>query len=157
MKHPADRRNPRFIAVVMLLLWTFVLGAGVANACLSDDAHRDAASLEYRTGTPTVSDITGQAVHGKHAMPVIAVAQDACADCAHSHATDCDVVTLVAAAPPAGQLVPKLADPELEPPVITYWQAFAAAPLERSFAALGPRGPDAEHLPVYLRLLRLTL
>lgn len=157
MKHPANRRNPRFIAVVMLLLWMFVLGSGVANACLSGDAHRDAASHEYRSATPSVSVITGQVAHGKHAVPVVAVAQDACADCAQSDATDCDVVTLVAAAPPAGKLVGKLAEPEFEPTVSTDWQAFAAAPLERSFAAHRHRGAACEQLPAYLRFLRLTL
>lgn len=156
IKHPAKRRNTRFIAVVVLFLWMIALGSGVANACLSGDAHRDAASYEHRPVPPSLAAISGSMVQDNLGEQVVHAAHGACADSAPSHATDCDVVTAYAPAPSAGQLVGNLADPEFEAAVVTDWQAFAA-PGDRSSASHRHRGPDSEALPVYLRFLRLTL
>lgn len=155
MRHPGKRRNTRLIAVVMLLLWMFVLGSGIAHACLSDAGHRGAAVQAHQTGVPSVPAITGAVVQGDHAGQMAHSAFGDRADCSHVHATDCDAVTAVAPAPSTGQPLGKLDHPGLDGAAID-WLAFAV-PVERKRTSHRHRSPDSDSLPVYLRFLRLTL
>lgn len=158
MRHSASPRNTRFVAVVVLFLWMLVLGSGVANACLSGDDHREAASHAYRPATALAATVAASAAQGRHAVQVVSAAHDACADCVHRHAADCDVVTAVAAVPPAGRLVVKPTDLEFQAMVvINDWQVCAAASQACACPAHRARGDCPEPVPVYLRFLRLSL
>ncbi len=156
MRHPGKRRNTRLIAVVMLLLWMFVLGSGIAHACLSDAGHRDGALHRHRTAAPSDPAIAGAVAQHDHAGKAAHAAHAAWTDCSHSDVTACAAVTELAPAPTTGRSVGKLADPEFDAAVATVWQAFAVA-VERRPAAHRHRKPDPGTLPVYLRFLRLTL
>lgn len=46
--------NKRFIAVVMLLVWTLAIGAGFASACVLDEAGSTSATREHHADTTSV-------------------------------------------------------------------------------------------------------
>lgn len=156
MRLSSKRRDTRFIAVVMLSLWMFVLGSGIAQACLSDTGHRDGTLHQYRTAAPSDPAIAGAVVQHDLAGKAAHAAHAAWVGCSHSDASDCAAVTALAPAQATGPSVGKLADPEFDVAVATVWQAFAVA-VERRPASRRHRNPEPETLPVYLRFLRLTL
>lgn len=55
MRSFISHRNKRFIAVVMLVVWMFTLGANLANACMWERAGSEPAPYENPAGAASVS------------------------------------------------------------------------------------------------------
>ena len=155
MNSMSSRARTRFTAAVMLLVWLFTVGAGIANACLLHEDHAQAG----QTGTAAAS---GARESG--ARPGLLGAEHAPAAVVMDAADGGQMVQTVAcrALCVAGQTaVPKqkaaaCADQQTDAiPVSTCGPVnVLAAPMPRLWRVAYAWRPE---LPVFIRFLRLTL
>ncbi len=152
MNSCASHHDKRFIALVMLLVWIFMLGANVAHACLMDGFESSLAAPQHHAGSAPTAMPT-------HAMAAEASERHAPAsddeDHARSHLVHCQAMQAPESVRVSWQPMDKSFDLDAVVATVAPWPR-PARPDDRLSTPRLRSDPIYADLPLFIRFRRLT-
>jgi hypothetical protein len=151
MRPSIHHSNLRVVAVAMLLVWIFTIGAGLANACLLDDLRPGPAPRDHE-GRSASTAIMREAVEAdRNDLRRPAHDDD---DHSRSHQLHCQPLRAIERTPLSGHSADKSFDQDIIVASIAHGP-HAVLPTVRRSSAWRRYGPDATDLPLFILFRRL--
>ncbi len=152
MRSAISHCNKRAIALVMLLVWIFTVGAGLVNACVPDHIRPATAPFDHM-GDTSVNVMASLNLHT--AGPVLQGQGHGGHDHAGFHQLHCQPVGPLASASAIGQPIKKSLLLGAAVATVVHWFVPVRVAAARLPSARPPAGPTAVAIPLFIRFRRL--